>query len=191
MEEVKNLIQILNKKDSQEPDKPVKGTGLVIYGGGKEKTPTGQDNSFRNSGITLDSLQSFAKNYNLPTTSNKDLQDAMVKLLSSTEAGKKSLEEIDKKYGKTKAGTLSDNILGARTVDMMQSLNANKAAEDEKTRLSGLVKRVASTQEGKFYSFKDAQSFGNYINRGLLDGAQEISGDDITKIKALFPNRFK
>jgi hypothetical protein len=179
-----------NKEQKKEPAKAKKDSNITVYKGGKEKTPTGESNAFEKAGISKDSVENFAKKFNLPMTSNKDLQDAMVKKLSQTEAGRKKIEDINKKYGETKAGTLVDNLLGARTVDMMSSIsNEQKVLEDSK-RLSGLMNRFAQTRDGKYYSFKDANAFGNYISKEDVSGGQEIPGEDVEKLKKLFPNKF-
>jgi hypothetical protein len=99
----------------------VPGTGLVLYPGGTEKTPTGESNAFVNSGLTAEDLLSYAKKYNLPTTSNRDFQKAQYELLNSTPTGRRSLEIMQKKFGKSKAGTYVDDILGARTMAMMKN----------------------------------------------------------------------
>lgn len=135
MADVNKLIQILNrrefggsgketntdKKGDNGGGKKVKGTGLVLYAGGKEKTPTGESNAFANSGLTEDDLLKFAKENNLPTSSNKEFQKGLFELMNSTTAGRLALSRMDKKFGKSKAGNYDDGLLGARTVAMMQS----------------------------------------------------------------------
>jgi hypothetical protein len=53
--------------------KEEKKSGLTIYSGGKEKTPTGLDNAFNmnDMGLTPEVLMQYAQDYNLPTTSNR------------------------------------------------------------------------------------------------------------------------
>jgi hypothetical protein len=100
--------------------KKVPGTGLTLYPGGIEKTPTGLSNAFSESGLTADDLVNYAKKYNLPLTSNKDFQEAQYNLLNSTPQGRMLILSMQKKYGMPKAGTYADNILGARTLEMMR-----------------------------------------------------------------------
>jgi hypothetical protein len=124
-------INIMQKIASNEdPVKGIKipGTGLVLYPGGIEKTPTGLGNAFSESGLTADDILAYAKKYNLPTTSNKDFQQAQYDLLNSTERGRNIIKSMEVKYGKPKAGTYIDNILGARTLDMMMA-TPNKPEE--------------------------------------------------------------
>lgn len=144
MEDVNKLIQILNRREfggsGKETDtdkksdggKKIKGTGLVLYSGGKEKTPTGRSNAFSESGLTEKDILDFASKYDLPITSNKDFQQAQYDLLNSTARGRMVIRDMEKKYGKTKAGNFADNMLGARTFDMIKALSG-KPEEPIKT----------------------------------------------------------
>ena len=103
------------KKDKK--DKQEKKSGLVIYAGGKEKTPTGLSNAFNMNDVNLteDVLMQYAQDYNLPTTSNREFQAAQLELLQSTPEGQAQLERMYQKYGMPKAGRYDDDILGVRT----------------------------------------------------------------------------
>jgi hypothetical protein len=116
---------VVDKMARQEPtpkSKKVKGTGLSVYGGGLEKTPTGRSNAFTESGLTEETLLDYASRYNFPTTSNKDFQKAQIAYLESTPEGKKVIKGMMDKYGMPKAGTLADGILGARTFEIMKAV---------------------------------------------------------------------
>jgi len=96
----------------------VPGTGLTLYES-KEKTPTGLSNSFSSGGLTPDDLIEYARKYNLPTTSNREFQQAQYDMLMKTPEGRDAIKAMEDKYGKPRAGTYADNMLGARTLDMM------------------------------------------------------------------------
>lgn len=193
--DLKRIQEILSKRDSEGPgpkSKKVKDTGLSTYKGGKEKTPTGKSNSFKDSGIDEAQLYNFAKEFNLPTTSNKEFQQAAIALLEKTPQGKSKLAEINSKYGETKAGTLADNILGARTVDIMAGITQNKAARDEDNRITGLSKRFVRTPDGLEYSYgNDAEGFNEYMRtHKISDKAVRIQGEDLEKLKKRYPRLF-
>lgn len=118
-----------NKKLSN--SKKVKGTNLSVYKGGKEKTPTGRSNAFVESGLSEDDLIEYANKYNFPTTSNKEFQQAQLNYLQSTPEGQNIIKNMMQKYGMPKAGTLADNILGARTFEIMNSI---KEVDKQKTK---------------------------------------------------------
>lgn len=116
---------ISNKMAKQEPtpkSKKVKGTGLSMYAGGNEKTPTGRSNAFTESGLTEETLLDYASRYNFPTTSNKEFQQAQLNYLQSTPEGQNIIKNMMQKYGMPKAGTLADGMLGARTFEIMKSI---------------------------------------------------------------------
>lgn len=126
----------------EDPKKPklkkIAGTGLSIYEGGVERTPTGKSNAFTDSGLTPDEVVVYAKNYGLPVTSNREFQQAAIDRLSSTPLGQQYLAEMQKVYGATKAGTFVDDILGVRTKYLLQGLdNINKNRDvDQKNYLA-------------------------------------------------------
>ena len=122
---------IAQRENMGNEDPKPKKPGLKFYAGGKEKTPTGMSNAFKDAGINEEQVYSFAKEYNLPVSSNKEFQEATIALLEKTPEGKAKLDEINSKYGVTKAGTLADNMLGARTVDIMRSIIQNKKKPEE------------------------------------------------------------
>jgi hypothetical protein len=200
--DLKRMQQIISDKDKkvseskkEEPtpkSKSVKDTGLSTYKGGKEKTPTGKSNAFKDSGIKEEQLYSFAKEFNLPTTSNKDFQEAAIALLEKTPQGKAKLAEINSKYGDTKAGTLADNILGARTVDIMAGITQNKVAREEDNRITGLSKHFVRTPDGLEYSYgDDKEGFNEYMRtHKISDKAVRVQGQDLEKLKKRFPRLF-
>jgi len=101
----------------------IPGTGLTLYGGGKEKTPTGMSNAAIVGNVTPQRILTAIKEYQLPTTSNMDFQEALIKKLATTEYGQQKLAEMEKAYGKTKSGNFVDNILGARTQFLLDGLD--------------------------------------------------------------------
>jgi len=127
MADIKKLIQILNQKASEDQgpkSKKVQGTGLSLYEGGIEKTPTGKSNAFVKSGLTEQDILDYARKYNLPTTSNKEFQQAQIDMLMKTSKGRDLVNKMYETYGPTKAGTYVDDILGARTLGLMQNTPA-------------------------------------------------------------------
>lgn len=137
MAEVNKLIQILNRREfggsgkntdkkSDDGSKKIKGTGLVLYAGGKQKTPTGRSNAFSESGLNEKDILEYAKKYNLPTTSNKEFQKAQYDLLNSTPQGRLALAKMEEEFGKPKSGSYVDGMLGARTMKMMMATPSNK-----------------------------------------------------------------
>lgn len=126
----------------EDPKKPkskkIAGTGLSIYEGGVEKTPTGKSNAFASSGITPEEVVLHAKKHKLPTTSNREFQQAAIDMLSSTPVGRQYLAEMQKVYGTTRAGTFVDDILGARTKYLLQGLDTvdNSREVDQKNYLA-------------------------------------------------------
>lgn len=179
------------KKAAAKPTK-VANTGLTLYEGGIEKTPTGMSNAFSETGLTPDMLMQYASQYNLPTTSNKDFQEAQIALLQSTPQGQQKLQEMYETYGVPKAGTFADNLLGARTMSLMQGVKDVAQMKDEQRRLAGLTKRFVTTPEGKVYSFgQDAAGFDQYVKTKQLGaGAKEISEKDMQALKKMYPKLF-
>jgi hypothetical protein len=117
-------IDIMQRANpSGDPEKGVKvpGTGLVLYPGGTQKTPTGMSNAFTGSGLTPDDLLAYAAKYDLPTTSNKEFQQAQYDLLNSSARGRSIIKSMEAKYGKPASGSYVDGLLGARTLDMMKA----------------------------------------------------------------------
>jgi hypothetical protein len=170
----------------------VGNTGLTLYEGGVEKTPTGMSNAFSETGLTSDMLMQYASQYGLPTTSNRDFQEAQIALLQSTPQGQQKLQEMYETYGIPKAGTFADNLLGARTMSLMQGVKDVSQMRDEQRRLAGLTKRFVTTPEGKVYSFgQDAAGFDQYVKTKQLGaGAKEISEKDMQALKKMYPKLF-
>lgn len=205
---------ISNKKSKQEPtpkSKKVKGTGLSVYGGGVEKTPTGRSNAFTESGLKEETLLDYASRYNFPTTSNKDFQKAQIALLESTPEGKKVIQNMMDKYGMPKAGTLADGILGARTFEIMNAVEnitpkeepkpkekpkqeAPPKQEDKKTEYS-FTWRDDNKEGGQdTYYFKDKASYDEALkkqmfkNRGFIRSTKTGQGSRERGASALFIN---
>lgn len=176
----------------QEPKpKKVQGTmnsGLKFYGGGKEKTSTGMSNAFKDAGIDEEQVYSFAKEYNLPVGSNKEFQEATVALLEKTPEGKAKLAEINNKYGDTKAGTLADNMLGARTVDMMRGIIQNKVGQKERERMNGITKYMVTLPNGEAYSYgEDKEGFEEYMRTKQMGSkAVKIDKSELERINKYF-----
>jgi hypothetical protein len=188
---------IAQRQDMQEPQgkkqepakkvSPIK-PGLKFYGGGKEKTATGMSNAFKDAGIDEEQVYKFAQEFGLPTGSNKEFQEATVALLEKTPAGKAKLAEIDSKYGETKAGTLADNMLGARTVDMMRGIIQNKSAQEERERMSGITKYMVTLPGGDAYSYgQDKEGFEEFMKTKKIGGkAVKIEKDELERINKYF-----
>jgi hypothetical protein len=115
----------ISSNGTQGPGGEIKipGTGLTLYKGGIETTPTGMRNAAIESGVTPEVVLDSIKRFQLPTTSNKEFQEEIVKRLATTQLGQEKLAEVEKIYGKTKAGTIVDNFLGARTRSLLDGLN--------------------------------------------------------------------
>lgn len=180
------------KTSAKASPKRVGNTGLTLYEGGVEKTPTGMSNAFSESELTPEMLLEYATKYNLPTTSNKDFQEAQIALLQKTPQGQQKLQEMYEMYGVPKAGTYADNLLGARTMSLMQGLKDVNQMKDEQQRLAGLVKRFVLTPEGKTYTYgSDAAGFDQYMKTNQLGaGAKEISEKDMQALKKMYPKLF-
>ena len=122
------IMQRFNSSEDPEKGVKVPGTGLVLYPGGIQKTPTGLSNAFSNSGLIADDLLAYAEKYNLPTTSNREFQQAQYNLLNSTAKGRNIIKAMEAKYGQPKAGSYVDDILGVRTMSMIDAMK-NKPEE--------------------------------------------------------------
>lgn len=111
--------------DNEGEKKKKANSTLEVYKGGIEKTPTGQINAFSNNdfGLSSEKLNEYANKYNLPTTSNKDFQEAQLKMLNSTPYGRQLIDQMNEKFGPTKAGTYADGLLGARTRYLIDNYN--------------------------------------------------------------------
>jgi len=161
----------ISSNGTQGPGGEIKipGTGLTLYGGGKEKTPTGMSNAAIVGNVTPQRILTAIKEYQLPTTSNMDFQEALIKKLATTEYGQQKLAEMEKTYGKTKSGNFVDNILGARTqflLDGLDEFNQIKNIEENKPQF--LPEYInGSKVPNKMLSFgsnkKAADSYFNYM----------------------------
>lgn len=188
---------IAQRQDMQEPQgkkqepakkaSPIK-PGLKFYGGGKEKTATGMSNAFKDAGIDEEQVYKFAQEFGLPTGSNKEFQEATVALLEKTPAGKAKLAEINNKYGETKAGTLADNMLGARTVDMMRGIIQDKSAQQERERMNGITKYMVTMPDGEAYSYgEDKEGFEEFMKTKKIGGkAVKIEKAELDRINKYF-----
>jgi hypothetical protein len=203
---------ITKRQEMQEPNpksKKVKGTGLSVYEGGNEKTPTGRSNAFTESGLTEETLLDYANRYKFPTTSNKDFQEAQIAYLESTPEGKKVIKDMMDKYGMPKAGTLADGMLGARTFEIMKAVEnitpkeepkpkekpnpeVPPKQEDKKTEYS-FTWRDDNKEGGQdTYYFKDKASYDEALkkqmfkNRGFLSSTKTGQGSRERGASALF-----
>ena len=153
MADINKLIEILNQRDSGGPgpkSKQVKGTGLSVYQGGIERTPTGKPNAFSESGLTEQDLLDYASKFNLPTTSNKEFQQAQIDMLMKTPEGKAAIDKMYSTYGTPKAGSYIDDILGARTLQLMQ--NTPTPQEPTVPTRTGIVPNAPISQLTKMVS---------------------------------------
>jgi hypothetical protein len=146
----------------------IPGTGLTLYQGGKEATPTGMSNAAKAGGVTPERILTSIKAYQLPTTSNIDFQAAIIKKLASTPYGQQKLAEMEKTYGKTKSGNFVDNFLGARTqflLDGLDEFNELKQIEENKPSYqkfsdkSGKIEKILSFDQDQ----KAGQEYFNYM----------------------------
>jgi len=174
--------------------KQVKKTGLTVYAGGIEKTPTGLSNAFsaNEAGLTPEMLAQYAQDFNLPTTSNRAFQEAQLALLQSTPQGQAQLQRMVEKYGMPKAGTYADDILGVRT----QALIKQALFPPSGTK-KYIVDGVESTEEdflgagggqlsgGKRIIYANPQNYQRRVLR--LDGTPETDPDKIRRALGIAP----
>lgn len=164
-------IEIMQELGLPEDPKQIKipGTGLSIYTGGNEKTPTGKSNSFSESGLTPQQVVDFAKRYKLPTTSNRAFQQAAMNLLLSSDIGKKHIAEMENVFGRTKSGNFVDDMLGARTKYLLQGLDYNNYMENVPNIYSHAIERdkdkgFVNSTDWAFDFGKDQKAFQDYEN---------------------------
>ena len=156
----------------------VPGTGLTLYES-NEKTPTGQSNSFSSSGLTPDDLLAYAEKYDLPTTSNKEFQQAQFDLLNRTAKGRKVLEAMVTKYGLPKSGNYADNMLGARTLDMMMATPNMPDAEIIKLdRVPGMPAVPGNIDINNFERPSKYKGYGPWVIRSRDSAVPDRSYDD-------------
>jgi hypothetical protein len=174
--------------------KKEKKTGLTVYAGGVEKTPTGLSNAFsaNEAGLTPEMLMQYAQDFNLPTTSNRAFQEAQLALLQSTPQGQAQLQRMVEKYGMPKAGTYADDILGVRTQALIK-----QALFPPKGTKKYIVDGVESTEEdflgagggqipgGKKIVYANPQPYQRRVLR--LDGTPETDPDKIRRALGIAP----
>lgn len=157
----------------------IPGTGLTLYGGGKELTPTGMSNAAKAGGVTPERILASIKAHQLPTTSNMDFQTELIKRLASTPYGQQKLAEMETTYGKTKSGKFVDNILGARTQFLLDGLEEVKKLKEIEENSPEFLPYFygGSKVPTKMLSFgtdkKRAQNYFNYMN-SLKSGSPEL-----------------
>jgi hypothetical protein len=202
-------VDFIQEGPGKNKSKKVKNTGLSVYGGGIEKTPTGMSNAFVESGLSEDDLIEYANKYNFPTTSNKEFQQAQLNYLQSTPEGQNIIKNMMQKYGMPKAGTLADGILGARTFEIMNAVEnitpkeqpkpkekpnpeVPPKQEDKKTEYS-FTWRDDNKEGGQdTYYFKDKASYDEALkkqmfkNRGFLSSTKTGQGSRERGASALF-----
>jgi hypothetical protein len=202
-------VDFIQEGPGKNKSKKVKNTGLSVYGGGIEKTPTGMSNAFVESGLSENDLIEYANKYNFPTTSNKEFQQAQLNYLQSTPEGQNIIKNMMQKYGMPKAGTLADGILGARTFEIMNAVEnitpkeepkpkekpnpeVPPKQEDKKTEYS-FTWRDDNKEGGQdTYYFKDKASYDEALkkqmfkNRGFLSSTKTGQGSRERGASALF-----
>jgi hypothetical protein len=202
-------VDFIQEGPGKNKSKKVKNTGLSVYGGGIEKTPTGMSNAFVESGLSEDDLIEYANKYNFPTTSNKEFQQAQLNYLQSIPEGQNIIKNMMQKYGMPKAGTLADGILGARTFEIMNAVEnitpkeqpkpkekpnpeVPPKQEDKKTEYS-FTWRDDNKEGGQdTYYFKDKASYDEALkkqmfkNRGFLSSTKTGQGSRERGASALF-----
>jgi hypothetical protein len=151
-----NPYGLSNSESIGGPGEPIKikGTGLTLYSGGKEKTPTGMSNAAYAGGVTPEIISMSVKEHNLPITSNKEFQEAAIKQLASTPLGQQYLSQMEEKYGPTKSGSFVDNILGARTKFLLEGLDK--------------VKHFKNIQENAPYPITTSNAGASYPEKMLV-----------------------
>jgi len=126
-------------KPQTQPAKTETKTGITIYKGGKEKTPTGKSNAFDQNLVkmTPQELIDNAKKLGFRTDSNEHLQEDLFNKLAETNPAK--LKELMEYFGETKAGSrmykgqkvpISDKYLGARTTIAMKAIPESKSESE-------------------------------------------------------------
>lgn len=182
------------QNDGKEPIK-IPGTGLTLYQGGVEKTPTGKSNAFSESGLTPEEIIAFSQKHGLPTTSNKDFQEAAINMLSSTPIGKQHLQEMEKVFGKTKAGTFADDLLGARTKYLLQGLDKvdylqNKPLLESSITNMNPKKGFVNSANYAFDFGKDKKAYDEYMANKIPSYASMLAQQDSAS-KGLSPKGAK
>lgn len=121
-----------NKKNM----KKIKQTGgLVFYQGANTKkgaiTPTGQSNAFANSGMTEEQVYELANKYGFRTDSNINFQTDLLNYAQKNRPD--AYNAMLQKFGQTAAGSFADNILGARTINLLQGIQTPAPQPQQKT----------------------------------------------------------
>ena len=83
-------------------------------------TPTGQSSLAQNSQLTPAQIQALAGQFGFRTDSNQNLQQDLFNYAQNKQP--QAYQQVMQKYGQTNAGSFVDNILGARTADLLQLL---------------------------------------------------------------------
>lgn len=121
-----------NKKNM----KKIKQTGgLVFYQNANTKkggvTPTGQSNAFANSGMTEDQVYELANKYGFRTDNNVNFQTDLLNYAQKNRPD--AYNAMMEKFGQTSAGKFADNILGARTMNLLQGIQTTPTPQPEQT----------------------------------------------------------
>lgn len=83
-------------------------------------TPTGQSSLAQNSSLTPDQIYGLAQKFGFRTDSNANLQSDLFNYAQKSQPD--AYQSTLQKYGQTNSGTFVDDMLGARTSDLLQRL---------------------------------------------------------------------
>jgi len=133
--ETKNLKSLPNKKKKEEggynmyrPKNCKKCGGRMRQQGGIQTytqsntpqgaiTPTGQSNLAR---LSPEQIRAMASQFGFRTDTNANLQQDLFNYAQKNQP--QAYQQVVDRYGQTASGTFVDNMLGARTADLLQSL---------------------------------------------------------------------
>jgi len=160
-----NIEDYLLEREGPGPKK-IPGTGLTIYEGGVEKTPTGKSNAFVESGLKPEDIAIAIKTHGLPATSNRDFQEAAIRQLVSTPLGQQHLAEMEQTFGPTKSGSYVDDKLGARTKFLIEGLNKVNEAKHIHEDKPLISPSYTNNKLEYLLDFgRNKQDYANYRNR--------------------------
>lgn len=92
-------------------------------------TSTGQSSLASNSQLTPAQIQQLAASFGFRTDSNRNLQQDLFDYAQKNQPS--AYNQVMEKYGQTNAGTFVDDILGARTGDLLRSLQKPNPAPQQ------------------------------------------------------------
>jgi len=97
-------------------------------------TPTGQSSLINNSNMTPEQIAALAQQYGFRTDSNKNLQEDLFGYAQKNQP--QAYNAVMGKYGQTNSGSFVDGMLGARTTDLLQSLQRPQPPAPQPARAS-------------------------------------------------------